>query len=154
MTKYSISYTKLKLPKVMSIDEFKGNTWGEKYQYIMTDPVNKKIIDILPQRYKNELIEYFRKCERSQVTHFVSDMWFTYFDIAKNELKNAVFIVDKFHFVRQVIWALDATRKEEQKKFHPDRRKYFKHSGKLLMKGEIALNDDEKRELNVMLYAS
>ena len=27
-----VSYPKAELPKVLSIDEFKGNTWGEKYQ--------------------------------------------------------------------------------------------------------------------------
>lgn len=149
-----LSYTKRKLPQVLSIDEFKGNAWGEKYQCILTDPVNKQIIDILPKRYKEYLIQYFRNIPRNNVTHFVSDMWATYYDIAKSEFKKAIFIVDKFHFVRQVIWALDAVRKEEQKKFHPDRRKYFKHSRRLLMKKSKNLKDSEKQELNVMLYAS
>ncbi len=150
----AVSYSPLKLPRVLSIDEFKGNTWGEKYQCIITDPVNKTIVDILPQRYKTDLILYFRNREREQVTHFVSDMWSIYLDIAKSEFKKATFIVDKFHFTRQVIWALEAIRKEEQKKFHPDRRKYFKHSRRLLMKKVKLLKEEEKQELNVMLYAS
>lgn len=149
-----LSYATKKMPKVLSIDEFKGNTWGEKYQCILTDPLNKQIIDILPQRYKNYLIQYFRNVSRDGVAYFVSDMWPTYYDIAKTEFKNAVFIVDKFHFARQVLWAFDAIRKEEQKKFHPDRRKYFKHSKRLLMKKFKLLREEEKQELNVMLYAS
>ena len=47
-----VSYPKAELPKVLSIDEFKGNTWGEKYQCILTDPENKIVLDILPERYK------------------------------------------------------------------------------------------------------
>ncbi len=43
-----ITYTNTAMPKVLSIDEFKGNTGGEKYQCIITDPCNKKIIDIFP----------------------------------------------------------------------------------------------------------
>ena len=46
-----VSYPKAELPKVLSIDEFKGNTWGEKYQCILTDPENKIVLDILPERY-------------------------------------------------------------------------------------------------------
>ena len=37
------------LPQVLSIDEFKGNAGGEKFQAILTDPKNHKIFDILPQ---------------------------------------------------------------------------------------------------------
>ncbi len=46
-----VSYPKPKLTKVLSIDEFKGNTWGEKYQCILTDPENGVVLDILPKRY-------------------------------------------------------------------------------------------------------
>lgn len=46
-----VSYQKVELPKVLSIDEFKGNTLGEKYQCILTDPENKIVLDILPERY-------------------------------------------------------------------------------------------------------
>ena len=44
-----VSYPKPKLPKALSIDEFRGNTNGEKYQCILTDPVNKVVLDILPK---------------------------------------------------------------------------------------------------------
>lgn len=78
-----VSYQKAKLPKVLSIDEFKGNTWGEKYQCILTDPENKIVLDILPERYKPYLTTYFCKYpkeEREKVKYFVSDMWRTYYD--------------------------------------------------------------------------
>ncbi len=51
-------------------EEFKGNTNGEKYQCILTDPVNKVVLDILPKRYESYLTKYFNsfsKDERSQV---------------------------------------------------------------------------------------
>ncbi|MBQ2286075.1 MAG: transposase [Clostridia bacterium] len=32
-------------------------------------------------------------------------------------VKNAIRIVDKYHWIRQVIWAFEKVRKEEQKKF-------------------------------------
>ena len=56
-----VSYPKVELPKVLSIDEFKGNTWGEKYQCILTDTEIKSVLDILPERYKPYLTTYLCK---------------------------------------------------------------------------------------------
>ena len=53
-----ISYPKAKLQEALSIDEFKGNTNGEKYQCILTDPVNKVVLDILPERYGHYLTKF------------------------------------------------------------------------------------------------
>lgn len=142
------------MPKVLSIDEFKGNTDGEKYQCIITDPQNKRIIDILPARYKHTLFDYFKKLDKTQTTHFVSDMWYTYRDLSKTYFKNALFIVDKYHFVRQVIWAFEAVRKEEQKRFSDHRRKYFKRSKSLLSKKYKYLSNEQKQQVDIMLYTS
>jgi len=50
--------SKPELPTVMGIDEFKGNTNGEKYQVILTDVQHKKVVDILPNRFKSNLTDY------------------------------------------------------------------------------------------------
>ena len=62
-----ISYPKmLHLPEALSIDEFKGNTWGEKYQCIITDPVQKTVLDILPERYSYYLSQYFNRYPKGE----------------------------------------------------------------------------------------
>ena len=152
-----ISYPKAKLSTALSIDEFKGNTWGEKYQCILTDPINKVVLDILPERYAYYLTDYFQKFplnERKQVRYFVSDMWKTFADTSSVWFKNATQIVDKYHWIRQAIWAFENVRKEEQKKLGPELRKYFKRSKSLLIKRFDNLTDEEKQQVNVMLYYS
>ncbi len=152
-----VTFKKPKLPQVLSIDEFKGNTWGEKYQCILTDPANGVVLDILPERYAHYLSKYFKsipKEERQQVKYFVSDMWKPYADTASVWFKEATQIVDKYHWIRQVIWAFENVRKTEQKKFDKSYRKYFKHSKKLLLKRFDFLNDEQKQQVNVMLYTS
>ena len=153
-----ISYPKpQKLPKVIGIDEFKGNTGNEKYQCILTDISNKKIMDVLPTRYQYKLCQYFKQYdreERSKVEFFVSDMYKTYAEMAKTYFPNAVYIIDKYHWIRQAIWAFENVRKEVQKKFSKDYRIYFKHSRKLLLKRQSKLNQDELQQVNIMLYAS
>ena len=152
-----VSYPKPALPENLSIDEFKGNTWGEKYQCILTDPINKVVLDILPERYKPYLTRYFKgfsKVQRNNVKYFVSDMWRTYADIADAWFKNATQVIDKYHWIRQVVWAFEKIRKEEQNKLSPELRKYFKRSKSLLIKRFNSLEEEQKQQVNVMLYYS
>ena len=152
-----VTFKKPQMPKVLAIDEFKGNTWGEKYQCILTDPENGIVLDILPERYAQYLSKYFKnipKKERQQVKYFVSDMWKPYAETASIWFKGTVQIVDKYHWIRQVMWAFENVRKTEQKKFDKSYRKYFKHSKQLLLKRFDSLNDEQKQQVNVMLYAS
>lgn len=153
-----VSYPSLtELPKVLAMNEFKGNTWGEKYQCILTDPENGIVLDILPNRWEHSLSQYFKQFsnkERAKVQYFVSDMWKTYFDTSSAWFKNATQIVDKYHWIRQIIWAFERVRKAEQKKFSKQHRIYFKNSRNLLLKRFKYLNDDQKQQVNNMLYFS
>lgn len=152
-----VSYSPKNLPVALSIDEFKGNTNSEKYQCILTDPVNKVVLDILPKRYESYLTDYFNsfsKDQRNKVKYFVSDMWKPYSNISSVWFKNAIQIVDKYHWIRQVIWAFEAVRKQEQKNFNNSYRRYFKNSRRLLIKRFDYLSDEQKQQVNIMLYAS
>lgn len=149
-----IGSPKVSMPKVLSIDEFKGNAGKEKYQCIITDPENSTILDILPTRHKNDLICYFKKFDRSKTKYFVSDMWSAYEDISKTFFKQATFVVDKYHFIRQVTWAFEKVRKEEQQRFSKTRRIYFKRSKRLLTKRFCNLSTEEMHQVFAMLDAS
>lgn len=152
-----ISPNAVKLPEVLSIDEFKGNTLAGKYQCIFTDPKNHKVIDILPGRENYHLSGYFSsfsKEERSKVRVVVIDMWKPYRDMAQTYFKNAMVVVDRFHYIRQVLWAFDKIRREEQQQFYPSRRKYFKRSKKLLMARFHKLKKDNQQAVEVMLSMS
>lgn len=55
-----------KLPVVLSIDKFKGNAAGQKYQVILTDRQSGTIIDILPKRDTKAIEEYLRSFNRKK----------------------------------------------------------------------------------------
>jgi transposase len=150
-----INYTNTKLPKVLSIDEFKGNTATGKYQCIITDPHHKKVLDILKTRNLPDLIDYSKKFpNRKEVQFFVMDMWKPYKDIAETYFKNATIVIDKYHFIMQVLWAFERVRKEEQKKFSKVRRIYFKRSKRLLLKRMSKLKPEDKDAVEIMLQTS
>lgn len=152
-----INYPAPDLPVALSIDEFKGNTGGEKYNCIIADPLNHRVLDILPKRYDWYLQSYFLKKpkeERERVQIFVSDMWKPYQTTAKDLFGNSMRVIDKYHWYRQVVWAFERVRKDVQKHLSSEYRKYFKHSRNLLLKPFSTLNDEDKQAVNIMLYAS
>ena len=142
------------LPEALGIDEFKGNSGKQKYHCILTDLKNGKVIDILHTRYEKDLIDYFKGYDRTKVKYLVSDMYKTYSEIAKVYFPNAIYIIDRYHWIRQTIWAFENVRKEVQKKFNKTHRKYFKKSRKLLLKRAKELTDEQMQQVNIMLYAS
>ena len=125
-----------KLPRVFAIDKFKGNTGNIKYQCIITDLASKRVLDILPDRSQQQLIDYLKQWDsksHKRVRYFVSDMWQQYTDIASAFFKNATQIIDRYHFIRQIIWAFDNVRKRVQKLYGDRNRKLFKRSKRLLI---------------------
>lgn len=145
------------LPEVLSIDEFKGDFGEGKYQCIITDPKNKKVLDITTTRTEAYLNGYFRqypKDVRDSVKFVVIDMWRPYYSIMKQLFPKAIIIIDKFHFVRQVTWALENTRKRVQKNLDKNTRVYFKRSRKLLNKSKKDIHINNRWRVDRMLDIS
>lgn len=139
----------------ISIDEFKGNAEGEKYQCILVDPLKHKVIDVIPGRTQNYLTEYFRgipKSERHRVKFFACDMWRPFTDIARAYFPNAKIVIDRYHFVRQATWAIENVRKRVQKTMLVSHRRYFKRSRSLILRRYNTLSKDEKEACELMLY--
>ena len=49
-----------RLPEAVSFDEFKGNAGGERFQCIVTDPLSRRVFDILPSRTVETIQDYLR----------------------------------------------------------------------------------------------
>lgn len=140
------------LPHVLSIDEFRGNTEYGKFQCILTDPVKKKVVDILPTRYREQLYEYLKSFpDRNRVQYVVMDMNKEYCSVAEKLFPQAKIVIDRFHVVRYCTWALENVRKRVQKKLLPEQRKYFKRSRTLLLASMNKLSPENKAAVERML---
>jgi transposase len=150
----TLCYELPSLKKAIAIDEFKGNANTGKYQCILVDPIKCKVLDILPDRTQSHLTSYFRnipKKDRNQVEFFVCDMWNQYIELGQIYFPNAKIIIDKYHFIRQITWAIDRIRKRLQQTMIPTLRKYYKRSKTLIHKRYNALNQEDKEACDVML---
>ena len=146
-----VSFKQTKLPEVLSIDEFKGNSGGQKYNSIVVDAEKRKVIDILPNRFENDLIHYFSQfSSKTEVKYFVCDMNPHFREVAKACFPKAAVVADRYHVIRQVFWAMERVRKNEQNKLSERFRKYFKKSRYLLMKPMEKLSEEETDKLALM----
>ena len=139
------------LPEVISLDEFKGNSGGQKYNSIIVDPKEKAVLDILPNRFESDLVKYFSHfSNKTAVKYFVCDMNPHFREVAKICFPQATIVADKYHVIRQVYWAMEKVRKNEQNKLSKRFRKYFKKSRNLLMKRIEKLTEEEMDRLALM----
>ena len=75
----------------------------------------------------------------------------TFKSVKNRFFKTAIHIVDRYHFIRQVSWALENVRKMIQKDISSKLRKYFKKSRSLLTKPASKLSSEEAKDVSLML---
>ena len=78
-------------------------------------------------------------------------MWRPYVELAKIYFPNAQIIVDKYHFARQVSWAMENVRKRLQKTMPAALRKYYKRSRHLILTRYHKLKGERKKACDLML---
>lgn len=109
------------LPACIGIDEvYAFRTHNSQYVCVLVDTLNQKIIDILPSRHKNDLMNYFMlipREERERVRFCSFDMWSTYRIVAKHVFPNVTCCVDHFHIIQELNRRLDSVRIAVQKKY-------------------------------------
>jgi len=144
-----------RLPEAISFDEFKGNTGGQRFQCIVTDPLNHRVFDILPARTVGTIQDYLLTFpNRDEVKYVVMDMNRGFRDAAKAFLPNAQIIIDRFHVVRFCTEAMDNVRRSFQSVLPSNQRKYFKRSRRLLLAHRNKLSEEDRAAVDVMLRFS
>lgn len=117
-----------KLSNVICIDEkhSKKLSINDTYICVLFNPIRKEILDILPSRQKNYLIDYFSRIpisERLTVNFVNIDMWDTYKEVALMSFPNCTICVDSFHVIEHLNKAIDIIRINAQKRFKDDKDK-------------------------------
>ena len=150
-----LSFGKPHLSQAIAIDEFRGNSGGEKFQCILTNPKKRMLLDIMSSRKADELGRYFQEFkDRNNVQFIVMDLSPLFRSIARAYFPQAKIIADKYHVMRLVDFAFENVRKNEQNKFSKDFRREFKRSKSLLRKSWKDLDETQQFEVVSMLNIS
>ena len=112
----------INLPRVISFDEFKADT---RYAFVLNDPIHKETLDVLSNRKKEYLIQYFTYCEnRHSVEYVISDMYEPYRIVTTIMFPKAKYVVDPFHYTRYIMDALDKVRIRLQDNYGYNSKEY------------------------------
>jgi len=141
------------LPKVIAIDEYKGDAGNEKYQLIIADPVKREPLDILPNRRKDTLVDYLNK-RGSKVETVVMDMSHSFKAAVNEALGGPIIVADRFHFCRYIYWALERVRIRVQREFHEYDRKKSKRMRHIFYKANEKLTEKQRWYLERFLNMS
>jgi len=133
----------VRLPKVIAIDEYKGDTDAGKFQLIIANAETHEPIDILPNRRKDTIKDYLYKYG-SDVEMVVMDMNQSFKAAVKQALGRPLTIADRFHFCRYIYWAIDEVRRKVQKEWHAYDRKKCKRMRFVLYKRNDKLTDKHR----------
>lgn len=110
--------------KRINIDEISIRKGKRNFACVIRDADTGVILDMLEKRDKASLEAYFSAKGLSfcnQIESVISDMWDAYVNLVgeKGLFKNAINVIDLFHFVQHLGKALDGERKAARKEF-PD----------------------------------
>ncbi|MDY4011155.1 MAG: ISL3 family transposase [Fusobacterium gastrosuis] len=104
----------ISLPENICIDEFKSTADADgAMSCIFANADTKKAIEILENRKRDSLIEYFARYsleERNKVKTICMDIYAPYMSLAAKMFPKAKIILDRFHIINLINRALNKTR--------------------------------------------
>lgn len=109
-----VNYPRQTLPEICCIDEvYVCPSADYKYACVLYDFKNRKIIELIKSRRKNDLMNYFSAiptAERDNVKVCSFDMWETYEYISHSFFKNCIQTCDSFHVIKEINTKLNQMR--------------------------------------------
>ena len=101
-----LNFTRLNLGEIISIDEvFMDMGKDARYCLVIRDFVKDEIIDILPNRNKDTISDFFThipKEERDKVKYLICDMYKPYINLTNTYFRNSEAIIDSFHVIQWI----------------------------------------------------
>lgn len=155
------------LPSCLAMDEvYAFKSHNSQYVCVLVDYLDKKIIDVLPSRHKDTLMNYFMLIpleERKKVKFCSFDMWESFRIVANHVFPNVRCAVDHFHVIQDLNRRVDRVRLSVQKKYQKTvnelNHKKKCQNGKLSIEDQLALEEASRhyyvfKKFNWLLYSS
>jgi transposase len=141
----------LRQRRVIGMDEFSIKK-QHTYATIITDLINKDIVDIFEKRDKETVVQHLSQLPNKEaIEAAVIDMSRTFRSAIREVLPDCYIVIDKFHVVGVVIDALDKVRKRVQRSKAKGRKRSIYNLRYRLRKGREKLSEEEREQLRSIL---
>ena len=136
-----------KTPKVLGIDEAHLN---KNMRGVFTDIDNGLILEILPKRSKQAVMDYIDRLPNNhQIRVVTMDMYRPYREAVQECLPYAKIVIDKFHVVQMVTKALETVRKNYKITLSKTERNQLTHDRFVLLKNHEDFTPQEFQKMTV-----
>lgn len=144
--------------KQLGIDELSNRKGQGDYVLILTDLERRKLLDVLPDRKKQTLIDWLQApppgIDLSSLETVATDLWAHYRDAVHTVYPHVSVVADRFHVVQNLNEAIHETRREAQRNAANDEEKsQLKGLRYLLLKKESKLTESEKERLKELCHS-
>ena len=157
-----VSISRRPLPEYLLIDEvYAFKSAHSKYVCVLVDFETQNIVDVLPSRRKQTLMDYFFSIpleERKNVKIVSFDMWETYRIVSKIMFPNAICATDHFHVKQEFGRKIDRVRIDVMNKYY-SRKKYLEKKKEKTKTEKLELREASKhyyalKKFNWMLFSN
>lgn len=134
-------------PAILGIDEAHID---DHYRLVLTDIINRKLIDIKKNNHKNTVKSYLRTLDKNVCLCVTMDLAIGYAKCVEAVLPDAVIVIDKFHVIQEINRCVDSVRKTLQNYYRSQGVdiRVFKQSKKLFMTNWEDLSPSAMDRLN------
>jgi transposase len=143
--------------RVLGVDEISVRKGHKQYALVLSDLERRVVIDVLPNRQRDTLEEWFDKLtkkERRAIKVVSIDMWKPYRQAVRRKLSHAEIVADRFHVMKQLNHQIDLLRRALQKKADDTLYQVLKGNRWVLLKNRSELKPEEEAKLLVILDTS
>ena len=132
----------------LGIDEISIHKGHQDYVLVLTDLERRILIDILPDRTKQRLIDWLKQptpgIDLSALDSVATDLWVHYREAVLDVYPNVSVVADRFHVVQNLHEAIHQARRQAQKEAKTgEERNQLKGLRYLLLKNRHNLSDND-----------
>lgn len=156
-----VNIDRISLPRILCIDEIHIPmiAYSSAYVCVMMDFQSSNLIEVLPTRFKVDLLRYFDAIpmeERNNVKYVCIDMWEPYKDVINRRLRSALVLIDSFHVVEHLTKDFTSLRIRIMNQYETNSNEYYllKKWNWLLIKKSIELDNQAKFNHRLKRYVN
>jgi transposase len=141
--------------KKLGVDELSNHKGRGDYVLVLTDLERRVLLDILPNRQKQTLIDWLKNppkgVDLSLLETVATDMWSHYREAVKEVYPQTRVVADRFHVVQNLNEVIHTCRRQAQQHAHTEEeRRQLKGLRYILIKNKSKLNESEVARLEAL----
>lgn len=149
--------TSKQFPQILGVDEISNKKGHKEYLLVISDLQRNCVIDVLPNRLKETLIDWFYNLtvwDRENIKVVSMDLWMPYRQAVSEALPQAEIVADRYHVTKNLNEVLDKARRALQNHLPKEVASKLKGLRWVLLKAQDTLDGEEKEKLQVVYELS